>query len=309
MSVAEIHRAARGRTGTDGRMNFVDEQDWHRALRERVDDRLEAFLEVAAEPGAGEQCAGIEREDLSALEQIRHVVLEQPRCEPLRERGLADAGIAHEYGIVLPAPAEDLHRPLEFIGAADERVELARLGARGEVHRVGRERIAGRRGPALSLACASASLGVGVVGGDAAGRGHFADAVGDELEHVEASDALVGKQLRRVRLVLLQRRGEDVAGLHFLASRTLHVKDGRLQHAPERERLLGFLLLAAPVLFDGLLQIFVEIAAKLRQIGAAGGEDALAVVIVREGVEQVLERQMSVTPGGRLAVRHRQDDL
>ena len=55
---------------------------------------------------------------------------EQPRCQPLGERGLADAGVADEHGIVLPPPAEDLHRPLQFVGAADERIELARA-ARG----------------------------------------------------------------------------------------------------------------------------------------------------------------------------------
>ena len=97
--------------------------------------------------------------------------------------------------------------------------------------------------------------------------------------------------------------------LHFLPPGALHVQHGRLQHAAEGERLLGLLLLPAPELLDRLFQVFVEIAAQLRQIGAARRENALAVLIVRQRVEQVLERQVRVTPRGRLAIGDRQDDF
>ena len=50
---------------------------------------------------------------------------EQPRREALGERGLAHAGVADEDGVVLAATAEDLHRALELVGAADQRIELA----------------------------------------------------------------------------------------------------------------------------------------------------------------------------------------
>ncbi len=131
----------------------------------------------------------------------------------------------------------------------------------------------------------------------------------DVFEDVEPGDALRGEQLRRVRPVLLQRRRDDVARLHFLAAGALHVQHGRLQHAPERQRLLGLLLLAARELLDRILEILVEIAPQLRQVGAAGGEDALAVGVVRQRVEQVLERQVRVTARGGLAVGDGEDDL
>ena len=82
---------------------------------ERVDDRLEPLLEVAAEARAGQQRAGVEREHLGALEQIRHVVLQQPRREAFGERGLADARVADEHRVVLAAAAEDLERALELV--------------------------------------------------------------------------------------------------------------------------------------------------------------------------------------------------
>ena len=131
----------------------------------------------------------------------------------------------------------------------------------------------------------------------------------DVLEHVEPGDALAGEQLRGVRPVLLERRRDDVARMDFLPPGALHVEHRRLQHAPERERLLGLLLLAARELLDRILEVLVEIAAQLRHVRAAGGEDPLAVGIVRQRVEQVLERQVRMPPRGRFPVGDGQDDF
>ena len=116
--------------------------------------------------------------------------------------------------------------------------------------------------------------------------------MGDVFEHVEARDALRREKLRRVGFVLLKRRGEHVARLHLLPPRALHVKNGRLQHTAKRERLLRLLLLPARELLDGVVQILVEILAQLRQIGAARREDPFPIEVMRQRVEQVLERQV-----------------
>ena len=44
-------------------------------------------------------------------------------------------------------------------------------------------------------------------------------------------------------------------------------------------------------------------AAERRQVRPAGGEDALAVRVVGEGIQQVLEREVRVPPRDRLAER------
>jgi hypothetical protein len=133
--------------------------------------------------------------------------------------------------------------------------------------------------------------------------------VGDVLEHVEPGHALRDQELRGIRLVLLQRRRQNVARLDFLAPGALHVQDRGLQHAAERERLLRLFLLAPAELLDRLLQVFVEVFPQLRQVGAARRQDALAVRVVRQGIEQMLEREVSVPPGGSLTIRNGQDDL
>ena len=60
----QIHGAAGDGAGADRGMDFVDEEDRPRARRQRLDDRLEALFEVAAEPRPGEERPGVEREDL-----------------------------------------------------------------------------------------------------------------------------------------------------------------------------------------------------------------------------------------------------
>ena len=97
---------------------------------ERGDDGLEALLEVAAEARAGEQRRRVERVDLGALEDRRHVVLQQPLRQAFGQRGLADAGFADEHRVVLAPAAEHFHRPLQLVAAADQRIELAGRGAR-----------------------------------------------------------------------------------------------------------------------------------------------------------------------------------
>ncbi len=143
----QVHRSARRGARTDGGVNLVDEEYRHGLLRERVDHRLEALLEVSAESRACEERAGVEREHFGALEQIRHVVLKQPRREALGERRLSDARVADEHRVVLAAAAEDLHRPLQLVRAADERIQLAGARACRQVGRVCHQGVA-RRGAA-----------------------------------------------------------------------------------------------------------------------------------------------------------------
>ena len=185
------------------------------------------------------------------------------------------------------------------------------LARAGQVHRVGAERIAGRRRRRARRRRRRRRPVRRFRVRRAAGRrgGHLADAVRDVLEDVEPRHALRREELRRVRLGLLERGREHVARLDFLPPGALHVQHRRLQHAAERHRLIRFLLLAALELLDVLVEVLVEVAAELRQIGAAGGEDALAVGIVRQRVEQVLQRQVRMMPGGRLAVRHGENDF
>ena len=132
--VAGVHRPFAAAAGADDGVHLVDEDDELVLARGDLVHRLgEALLEVAAVAGAGEHRRQVERDDALVAELLGHGARDDRRGEALDDRGLADAGLADEHGVVLRAAAEDLDRLLDLVGAADDRVELAGAGARGEV--------------------------------------------------------------------------------------------------------------------------------------------------------------------------------
>src|SRR5690606_3305207 len=141
--VARIHRAL-GLAGADHRVQLVDEQDdLPFLLRELVEHRLQALLELAAELGARDQRAEIEREQPLVLQAFRNLAVHDPLRESLDDRGLADAGLADQHRVVLRAALQHLDRAADLVVAADDGIELALLRTRREVDRVLVERLPG----------------------------------------------------------------------------------------------------------------------------------------------------------------------
>ena len=89
---------------------------------------LQPLLELAAVLGAGEQRADVERPDAAALQALGHVAGDDALGEALDDRGLADAGLADQHGVVLRAAREHLDDAADLVVAADHGVELAGLG-------------------------------------------------------------------------------------------------------------------------------------------------------------------------------------
>jgi hypothetical protein len=87
------------------------------------------------------------------------------------------------------------------------------------------------------------------------------------------------------------------------------MQDSRLQGPAEGQRLRRVLVAAARNLLDLAVQILVQLEPQARQIRAARGENRLAIRIVRQRVQEVLERQVRVPPGCRFAVRDGEDDF
>jgi hypothetical protein len=57
------------------------------------------------------------------VERLGHVALGDPAREALDDRGLADAGLADQDGVVLAPAREDLDGLLDLVGAPDDRVD------------------------------------------------------------------------------------------------------------------------------------------------------------------------------------------
>src|SRR5262249_41012921 len=160
-----------------------------------------------------------------------------------------------EYRIVLAASAEDFNRPLQFVHAADQWIELTPTCPLRKVLAVRRKRIARSRRTFV----AQAGCGFVRCGARVAGLRDLRDAVRDEVEDVEAGDAVTVEQPRRFSPRLLEDRRENVAGLHFRFLSALDMQDGRLQHALERRRLLGLPLLPALQVLDALLEMIIQL--------------------------------------------------
>ena len=266
-------------------------------LRERRDDRLEALLEVAAEARAGEQRRGVEREDLGALQQLGHVVLQQPRapalrrarsCRRRRRRRTPGCSCGGGRGSRSCAAARGC-------GRSADRARRPRARA-GQVDGVGAERIARRsrrrarrrRRPRRPIAAP-----VGAAGDDggtllmpwvmysstssrvtpcAASSCAAYDLVCWSVAASTSPDCTSCRPALCTcsTAVCSTRRNASVCSGSFCWPR------GNCSIV--------------------LVEVLVEVAAELRQIGAAGGEDPLAVGVVRQRVEQVLERQVRMPP-------------
>ena len=125
---------ALGGAGADDRVQLVHEQDdLAVGLLDLLEDGLQALLELAAVLRAGDQRADVERDDAAVAQLLGHVAGDDALGEALGDRGLADAGLADQDGVVLGAAGEDLDDAADLVVAADDRVELAVLGGLREV--------------------------------------------------------------------------------------------------------------------------------------------------------------------------------
>ena len=110
-------------------------------------------------------------------------------------------------------------------------------------------------------------------------------------------------------LRLLQDGREDVADLGVLPLRALHVHDRGLQDPAECRRLFRFVLLSARERFDRLVEVRAQAPSKLPEIRPAGAEDALAVGIVRQRIQQMLQREIRVPARNSLTEGNMEDDF
>ena len=114
---------------------------WPPASWTSFEHGLQALLELAAVLRAGQQRADVQRDDAAVAQRLGDVAGDDALGEALDDRGLADAGLADEHGVVLRAAAEDLDDAADLVVAADDRIELAVVGLGGEVAAVALERL------------------------------------------------------------------------------------------------------------------------------------------------------------------------
>jgi len=115
-------------------MELVDEEDDLAACRAYlIEHSLEALLEFAPELAAGDERGHVERDHALAPDGTGNVFGDNALRQPFRNRGLADARVADEHGVVLGSPAQYLDGAPYLVVATDDRIQLALAGHLGEV--------------------------------------------------------------------------------------------------------------------------------------------------------------------------------
>src|SRR6185437_13431697 len=80
--------------------------------------------------------AHVERQNALVLQPFGDLAIDDPLRQPFDDRGLADAGLADQHGVVLGPTLQDLDRAPDLIVPADDRVELAGARTRSQIDRV-----------------------------------------------------------------------------------------------------------------------------------------------------------------------------
>ncbi len=238
--VAGIHGAL-GLAGAHHGVQFVDEQDdLPFLLGKIIQHGLEAFLELAAELGAGDQRSHVQGQQALALEAFRHLAIDDALGQALDDGGLAHTGLADQHRVVLGAALQHLDGAADLVVTADDGVELALLGALGEVDGVFLQGLARLLGIGVIHRCAAAQLVDGLLDQGLAGAG-------------------LAQQLAQRALVLHRRQHEQLRG-DVLVVALLSQLVGEIEDAGE---VGGDVYVATSALHLGhLVQLFAQLGAQ-----------------------------------------------
>ena len=139
--VGRVHRPV-GLARADDQVQLVDEEDDPSlGLGDVLENGLEPLFELAAELGARDQCAHVQRDQLAVLQALGDVAGDDPLGQALDDGRLADAGLADQDRVVLGPAGEHLDHAADLGVAADDRVHLALAGQLDQVAAVPLERL------------------------------------------------------------------------------------------------------------------------------------------------------------------------
>ena len=123
-----VQRAARGRTGANQRVDFVDKKHGIGPVLKRLEHALEALLEITPVFRSGQQGAHVQGIDHGFCQHFGHIFLGNAPGQALGDRGFTHAGFADQQRVVLAAAAQGLDHAFDFVLPANERVNFPVFG-------------------------------------------------------------------------------------------------------------------------------------------------------------------------------------
>ena len=134
--IAGIHGTF-GFTGTHHGVHFIDKNDGLSfVLCELFEYGLQAFFKFTAILGTCQQGGHIKRQYAFVFQTLRHFTIDDTLRQTFHDRGLANAGLANQHGIILAPTLQYLNRTANFVIATNDGIQLALSGALGQIKRV-----------------------------------------------------------------------------------------------------------------------------------------------------------------------------
>ncbi len=196
-------------------MQLVDEEDdLALAALHFLDGGFEPLFELAAEAGARQHGAQVQRDDALAHQRFGHVVGDDALGQPFDDGRLADARFADQDRVVFGAATKNLEHAQDFGVAPDDRVELALTGCGRQV---------------LAVFFEDAILAFGVRFGDARAVAQL----GDGLVELLFDDAGLAQNVGAGRVALAGDAEEEVLGADEVVVELLGFLVGDVHHALE----------------------------------------------------------------------------
>ena len=260
--VARVHGAVARGTGAHDGVQLVDEQDdASLALLHLAQHGLQAVLELAAVLRTGHHRAQVERHEVAILQRRGHVAGHDALGQALDDGRFAGARLADEHGVVLRAARQHLDGAADFLGAADDRVELAFARLLREV---------------LAVLLESLKLHLVLLVGDARIAAQLFVGGFDAL----ARDARGGENLARGALLFGQRDQQMLARGVAVAQLLGHLHGGVDEVHQRRARNAAHHAGVAADLRHAL-DLSVDVGLQLKRLGADALDDGRQVVLFR----------------------------
>ena len=106
-------------------MKFIDEQQNVFIIRHFFDDSFDALFELTAVFTSGYHSREVKNDNTLVTDGFRHDAKSDALCKAFGNRRFSDTWLSNEARVIFCPAAQDLNHTLNFLAAADNRVEFS----------------------------------------------------------------------------------------------------------------------------------------------------------------------------------------